>query len=113
MYFKNVIILLLFCLKALCSWAQENPKLQETAFHSLQLFNEKKWKELMDYGQEQQIQGVDFPLLRMRTGYAAYILGNYSESLNQYEKVFSADPDNRIALYYCWLTNLLLNNQPA
>jgi hypothetical protein len=112
MYFKNVIVLILFFLWG-CVWAQENSTEETTAFHSLQLFNERKWKELMDYGQEQQIQGVDFPLLRMRTGYAAYMLGNYSESLSQYEKVYAADPDNRIALTYCWLTNLLLNNQPA
>jgi hypothetical protein len=46
----------------------------------------------------------------MRTGYAAFVLGNYSESLKHYEKVYRDDPENNIALYYAYLGNVYLNN---
>jgi hypothetical protein len=49
----------------------------------------------------------------MRTGYAAFILGNYGQSLKQYQKVLDADPSNSIALYYAYLDNLYLNNATA
>jgi hypothetical protein len=49
----------------------------------------------------------------MRVGYAAYMLGNFSQSLIQYKKVYDEDPDNNIALYYVYLNNLYLNNTMA
>jgi hypothetical protein len=49
----------------------------------------------------------------MRTGYAAFVLGNYSESLKQYGYVYDQDHDNKVALYYSYLDNLYLNNITA
>jgi hypothetical protein len=46
----------------------------------------------------------------MRTGYAAFMLGNYSESMRQYESVYRSDNENEISIYYLYLNNLLLNN---
>ena len=110
MYTKRIIIMLLTCFYSVVTVAQNNDNEQKAAANSLQLYNEKKWNELMDYGKATLAGGTDFPLLRMRTGYAAFMMGNFSESLKQYEMVYKSDNDNKIALYYCYLNNIYLNN---
>lgn len=93
--------------------AQAQPPVAQADAKSLELYNAANWKELMTYGKQQLENGVDFPLLRMRTGYAAYMLGNYSESLRQYKKVYDSDAENSTALYYVYLNHVYLNNRSA
>jgi hypothetical protein len=110
---KRIVLLglgFLFCINV---FAQKETKEQKADVTSLQLYNEKKWKELLEFGKATLAEGTDFPLLRMRTGYAAFVLGNYSESLKQYEKVYGDDNNNKVALYYAYLDNLYLNNITA
>ncbi len=113
MYAKKLLILFVCCLCLYTGHAQITGKVSEADAHSLTLFNEGKWKVLVIYGKETITSGIDFPLLRMRTGYAAYMLGNFSESLLQYNTVYEADPENKTALYYVYLNNLYLNNTTA
>lgn len=113
MYSKRLLILVFCGLLYLNSRAQENETVAAVDLHSLNLYNTAQWKTLMAYGKEKISAGIDFPLLRMRTGYAAFMTGNFSESLLQYKKVLDADPENSIALYYVYLDNLYLNNIPA
>ena len=77
---------------------------------SLELYNSGSWRELLKFSKTVFANGTDFPLLRMRAGYSAFVLGNYSECLVHYKKALEKDPSNEIAIYYCYLSNLLLNN---
>ncbi|MBI5856197.1 MAG: hypothetical protein HZB42_01000 [Sphingobacteriales bacterium] len=113
MYAKRIILLWMGCLFSAIVFAQGKPNEQKAAINSLQLYNEKKWKELLEYGKTSIAEGTDFPLLRMRMGYAAFALGKYSESLKQYENVYDNDKQNYTALYYAYLNNLYLNNITA
>ena len=97
---KRIGLLCLVCLFYTIVFSQSETNIQAADKNSMQLFKEQKWKELLQYGKEEIAQGVDFPLLRMRAGYAAFALGNYSESLKQYSNVYDKDKDNKIALYY-------------
>lgn len=113
MHTKRLIMLLLVFLYPAFLFAQDKANEQKADATSLQLYNEKKWTELLEYGKATLAQGTDFPLLRMRTGYAAFIIGNFSESLKQYEMVYNNDHENSIALYYVYLNNVYLNNITA
>ncbi len=110
---KRIMLLWLGCLFFVNVFAQNETKEEKAKATLLQLYNEQKWKELIEFGKTTLAEGTDFPLLRMRTGYAAFILGNYSESLKQYEKVYTDDPNNKVSLYYAYLNNLYLNNITA
>jgi hypothetical protein len=92
---------------------QANETMEQVENRSLNLLNAAQWKELVKYGKENIAAGNDFTLLRMRVGYASFILGNYSQSLLQYKKVLKEEPDNNVALYYVYLNNLYLNNTSA
>ncbi len=95
------------------SHAQQNETAAEVDVHSLSLYNAAQWEILLIYGKGKLASGIDFPLLRMRTGYAAFMMGNYSQSLVQYKKVYDDDGANTAALYYVYLNNLYLNNPIA
>jgi len=113
MHTKILLILGILVMLFFAGRAQENEDPAAVDLHSLNLYNAAQWKTLMNYGKEKIASGIDFPLLRMRTGYAAFMLGNFGQSLLQYKKVLDADPDNSIALYYVYLDNLYLNNITA
>lgn len=113
MYTKKFLIIACFSLLYIGSHAQSHQQTEEADARSLALYNSAQWKALVIYGNEKLTANIDFPLLRMRTGYAAFMLGNYSMSLTQYKKVAEADPDNKLALYYVYLNNLYLNNTTA
>lgn len=110
MYTKRLLKLMICSLLFISSYAQVKESAVEVDLHSLTLYNGAQWKELVVYGKDKISSGVDFPLLRMRMGYAAFMLGNYSQSLVQYKKVYDAEPTNETALYYVYLNNLYLNN---
>lgn len=110
MYRKKLLILIIAGVFSISSFAQVIDPAAEADANSYKLYNEARWKDLLQYGKEKLAAGVDFPLLRMRTGYAAFMLGNYGQSLKQYKKVLDADPSNGVALYYVYLDNLYLNN---
>ncbi|WP_204268173.1 hypothetical protein, partial [Escherichia coli] len=61
---------------------------------SYALYEKSAWKELLLYGKEAITAKQDFKLLRLRLGYAAFMLGNYSEALNQYQQVLKNDSYN-------------------
>lgn len=113
MYSKTLLTVIICSLLVFNSRAQVTEATAEADLHSLNLYNAAQWKELMVYGKEKISAGTDFPLLRMRTGYASFMLGNFGQSLLQYKKVLDAEPDNGIALYYVYLNNLYLNNITA
>ena len=113
MYLKGILAVIFTILFNLCLFAQDEKSIAEVDARSLELYNKAQWKQLIVYGNEQLAAGIDFPFLRMRIGYAAFITGNYSRSLVQYKNVLDADKSNMIALYYVYLNNLYLNNTTA
>lgn len=110
MHAKRIILLLLLCIFYSYAEAQITSSTQAADEQSLQLFTDHKWKELLQMGKNSIARGIDFPLLRMRTAYAAFALGNYSESLKHYRTVYDKDKENAVALYYLYLNDLYLNN---
>ncbi|MFN8348324.1 MAG: hypothetical protein U0X91_25200 [Spirosomataceae bacterium] len=107
---KRIILLLIFTSFLQKISAQERISEPVADYQSLQLYEEANWKELLEYGKNTINAGTDFPLLRLRTGYAAFRLGNYSQSLLHYQQVLDNYPDNETALYYVYLNHLYLNN---
>jgi hypothetical protein len=107
---KRIILLLTFSSFLQRLIAQERISEPVADYQSLQLYNEEKWKDLLEYGKNTITSGTDFSLLRMRTGYAAFRLHNYSQSLLHYQQVLDQYPENETALYYVYLNHLYLNN---
>ncbi len=107
MYSKRLLTLFICGLLFYNSHAQVTQT--EADIHSLNLFNEANWKALQTYGKENISAGIDFPLLRMRTGYAAFMLNNFSEAIKQYDVVLKNDSYNNIAHYYIYLCRKYLN----
>lgn len=107
---KRIILLLIFSSFLQKLMAQERISEPVADYQSLQLYNDANWKGLLEYGKNTITAGTDFPLLRIRTGYAAFRLGNYSQSLLHYQQVLDHYPDNETVLYYVYLNHLYLNN---
>lgn len=103
------ISFMLAWLFALNSHAQTNWSFDEVNTKSYSLYEQTAWKELLTYGKEAIATHQDFKLLRLRMGYAAFMLGNYSEALGQYQAVLKNDSYNTTAHYYIWLSRKYLN----
>ncbi|MGI4020639.1 MAG: tetratricopeptide repeat protein [Janthinobacterium lividum] len=73
------------------------------------LYATQNWKQLLVSGHQSVLNGIDFPDLRLRLGYASFILKNYSAALNEYEKVLENDSYNQTARYYIYLCYKYLN----
>lgn len=114
MFTKKLIFIYVFSVVFCYTiFAQNQNSYLDADLQSLQLYNQGKWTELIKFGNQTIESGTDFPLLRMRVGYAAFTLGNYSQSLKHYEVAYNEDFNNKTALYYCYLNNLYLNNTAA
>jgi len=119
MYIRKLIILIFCLMHILALNAQQlavyenESKIIKADEQSYNLYLNGKWQRLYDYGIGQLEKGIDFPYLRMRTGYAALYLGKYASSLHQYKKVYRNNKKNTDALYYIYLNELYLNNSIA
>ncbi len=89
--------------------AQTSLTYDEVNTKSYALYEKASWKELLAYGKEAVEAKQDFTLLRLRMGYAAFMLNNFSEAINQYEHVLKNDSYNSTAHYYIWLCRKYLN----
>ena len=89
--------------------AQQGFTYEEVNNKSYELYQKASWKELMQYGKEAVTNGQDFLLLRLRMGYAAFNLNDFSQALKQYTKVNHFDKYNETAHYYSWLCLTYLN----
>jgi tetratricopeptide (TPR) repeat protein len=89
--------------------AQDNYTYARTDSVSYDLYQRGDWESLYQYGQQAVAAGQDFVMLRQRMGYAAFMLGNYSASISQYEKVLKEDVYNQAAHYYIYWSRVNLN----
>jgi hypothetical protein len=106
---RNKIYLVFFVLMGTAASVKAQTDFQKTDSISASYFNNSKWNELIDFGKLSLANGDDFPELRLRMGYAAIQLGNYSLALQNYRQVLKADRFNQAALYYSYLCNTYLN----
>lgn len=89
--------------------AQETISYSQADSISYAMYLKGDWKELLRYGKESIAGGQDFQLLRQRMGYAAFMLGNYSASIQHYEKVLKEDQYNSVAHSYIYWGRIHLN----
>ena len=71
------------------------------------------WKALHVYGKKAIASGIDYPLLRMRIGYADYMRGNFSSSEKNYRAALKSDSHNQAAIYFLALDNENLNRNAS
>ncbi len=104
-----ILTMLIFGLDTLDASAQKNFSFAAVDSQSYALYEKAQWKTLLIYGKEAIANNQDFVLLRMRMGYAAFMLGNYSESIKQYEVILKEDTYNTTAHYYIYWSRVNLN----
>jgi tetratricopeptide (TPR) repeat protein len=105
----KIIIFTTLLLSSISALAQNKITYDEVNIKSYGLYEKGSWKELIIYGNVAISNGQDFTLLRLRIGYAAFMLGNFSEAVKAYEKVLTNDSYNETAHYYLWLSRQYLN----
>lgn len=80
---------------------------------TLVYYEQGKWNSLDSIGRLALEEGIDYPLLRMRIGYADYMLENYTGSLAQYEAALQQDHGNTTARWFLYENNRLLGRDEA
>lgn len=103
-----IILVWLLCIQTGLR-AQEAFSYAQTDSVSYALYEKAAWKPLLQYGKQAIAAGQDFLLLRQRMGYAAFMLGRYSEAISQYEKVLKEDKYNQTAHTYLYWSRVNLN----
>ena len=106
---KHLILLTIVLLQTVFGFAQDQYNYDSVNAKSYSLYNNKDWTNLLTYGKDAVNHQIDFQLLRLRLGYAAFQLNNYSEAITHYEKVIQNDSYNSVARYYLYVCNGLLN----
>ncbi len=91
--------------------AQDSSAYEKALNQSYALYEKGEWKELIAYGKAYLRDHPDFILLRLRMGYAAFMTGNYSEALQNYDAVLRMDSYQESAHYYSWLCRRYLNQE--
>ena len=76
---------------------------------SYSLYERGEWKSLLLYGKKAIANQQDFLLLRLRLGYATFMLKNYSEAIKQYNAVLKEDSYNSTAHYFIYWSRINLN----
>jgi hypothetical protein len=105
----KTIISSIFLFLCIHTNAQNALTYDEVNSKSYTLYEKGAWKDLLAYGKVAIAGGQDFSLLRLRLGYAAFMLTNYSEAIKQYDEVLKNDFYNSTAHYYTRLCRLYLN----
>ncbi len=85
---------------SLCSYGQTIESREEIDTKSFRLYSNEQWQQLLDYGKIVVNHKQDFILLRLRLGYAAFMLSKYSEAIRHYNAILKKDAYNETARYY-------------
>lgn len=105
---KLILVLLAVSITGIVNAQQPTAK-DEVDIKSYALYEKGSWKELLQYGKTVTKSGQDFLLLRLRMAYAAFMIGNYSEAILQYDVVLREDGENATAHYFKLLCRKYLN----
>jgi hypothetical protein len=112
MYSRKLVFIVVMLLFANTMVAQQATSIEEADIISYDLYQKGEWKNLLAFGNTYVATAPDFLYLRLRMGYAAFMLNNFSKALQQYEYVIQKDATNETAHYYSWLCRKYLQ-QPA
>ena len=74
---------------------------------TLQLYQNKQWKKLIEIGEKAQSQGMESYFLNYRMGVAYYEIKNYRKSAPYLEKALKRTPDDEVLLEYQYYAYLL------
>lgn len=108
-YKKYLLIILLSC-PALLAHAQEKPYARADSLTD-SLISAGKWQEVIMKGREYIANGTDNNALRLKMGFAQFMVGNYAAATINYNKVLLSDANNQTARYYLYLCYKYLNNE--
>ncbi|MDD3435483.1 MAG: hypothetical protein PHY76_03300, partial [Patescibacteria group bacterium] len=89
--YKRIGIIAVLFLSLLNISAQKKLNFVEVDSTSYQLFQQQKWRELIDYSAQSRKQGIDFFYLRARTGIAFFNLGKYRTASEWFLKAYKSD----------------------
>lgn len=104
-YLLIIVLLLLFGIAR----AQQVPDYQQADSTTRTLYEAAKWQALIDYTNQTDVQGLDFPALHQRAAYAQFMTGNYSAALARYHQVLQHDSYSPAAHYMSMLCQQYLN----
>ncbi len=88
---KRIVLLSLFIVFLLAVKAQEKLNYVIVDKRSYDLFEEKKWDELIQFSEEARKQGIDFFYLQVRTGIAWYNQGKCRNAAGWFLKAYAND----------------------
>ncbi|MFL5752622.1 MAG: tetratricopeptide repeat protein [Bacteroidia bacterium] len=103
-----VLLILVFILSFICSGMKAQDSLDSYTVdkRSYDLYQEKKWKELISFVDQALKQDHDYYYLRMRIGIAHYELGNFIAAQKHFEKALEFNSGDELVLeyiYFCYL----------
>jgi hypothetical protein len=108
-YKKYVLIVLLCGLSVLVRAQSKSYMSADSTTDSL--LNAGNWKDLAVKCNYYLANGADYASLRLKLGYAQFMLGNFSEAIRNYKIVLRNDSYNQTARYYMYFCYEYLNNQ--
>ncbi|KJF42948.1 tetratricopeptide repeat protein [Draconibacterium sediminis] len=88
---KRIVTVLLFMAVFSVLNAQTNWNYTEVDKKSYELFQQKKWKELIEFNNEACEKGIEYFYLQARTGIAWYNLGKYRKASKWFFKAWEND----------------------
>ncbi len=105
--FRNHLFLL-FLLIGIKSFSQDSLNSEIVEQKSYQLYLDKKWPELIKFGNNAIHLGYNYFYLQMRIGIAYYENKNYSVAEDHFKKALSFNAEDEVAqeyMYFCYLFN--------
>lgn len=103
---KNYIFIFLFVCSVIGANAQDTINFETVEQKSYQLYLDKKWPELIKFGNKAVHLGYDYFYLQMRIGIAYYEKKNYSYAEGHFKKALAFNSSEDAALeylYYCYI----------
>lgn len=103
---KNYIFIFLFVFSVTGTNAQDTINSATVEQKSYQLYLDKKWPELIKFGNKAVYLGYDYFYLQMRIGIAYYERKNYSYAEGHFKKALAFNSADDLALeylYYCYV----------
>jgi len=103
---NRVVVVIIFSLSVFKLMAQDSITSAEVEPKSYQLYLDKKWSELIKYGNKASKNGYDYFYLQMRIGIAYYENKNYCLAENHFKKALAFSSNDELALeylYYCYV----------
>ncbi len=88
---KRIVMTLILGMMLLVVSAQQNWNYVEVDTKSYELYQQKKWDELIHYASDARQNGIDFFYLQVRTGIAYYNLKLYRNSTKWFLKAYEND----------------------